>query len=219
MMTWISYQFNYPSSYSMEIVYLVHDYACIILVSVVLLVLLMIIDSLLCRNFFLHFYEDHSLEYLWTVVPFLILLFIAGPSLFTLYFMDSCLFCGPTVKITGNQWYWRYNYGSDSALNFDSYITNEDRYRLLGVDNRVVLPFGIPSRVLVTSGDVIHSWTIPSIGVKVDAVPGRLSQSCFTLFKPGKFFGQCSEICGSNHSFMPINLESVKFDDFANCVS
>lgn len=119
----------------------------------------------------------------------------------------------------GHQWYWSYEYSDFPSKEFDSYIIpleerNQSSVRLLEVDNFTVLPFGFQVRNLVSSADVLHSWTIPSIGVKVDAVPGRLNQLNIWFSRPGIFFGQCSEICGANHRFMPISIEAISLNDF-----
>lgn len=164
----------------------------------------------------MYFFEDHQLEAVWTVVPFIFLLLILVPSLNSLYILDACLFCGLSISIIAHQWYWRYQYNDLSNALFDSYILpSEDRFlRLLDVDNRLIVPNRAPVRFAVTSADVVHSWTVPSFGVKMDAVPGRLNQFCFTSKRPGIFFGQCSEICGANHRFIPIVVESVNFKNF-----
>lgn len=128
-----------------------------------------------------------------------------------------------TIKSIGHQWYWSYEYSDFLNLEFDSYIIprNEistEGFRLLDVDNRTVIPINSQIRILVTSSDVLHSWTVPSIGVKTDAVPGRLNQIRFYSNRPGLFFGQCSEICGANHRFMPIVIESVSNKTFINWI-
>nr|WSP02088.1 cytochrome c oxidase subunit II [Ortmanniana ligamentina] len=159
--------------------------------------------------------EAQSLEAAWTMIPGLLLLVLAIPSVRLLYLLDEV--GGPVVsmKAVGHQWYWTYEFGdSDNLVSFDSYMMSSDDmsgggYRLLEVDNRCVLPYGVDSRVLVSSADVIHAWALPSVGVKVDAVPGRINQLGVHLMSSGVMYGQCSEICGVNHSFMPIGLESV----------
>ena len=149
------------------------------------------------------------------------MLFLAFPSLRLLYLIDEVRQPAVTVKTIGHQWYWRYEYTDFLRLEFDSYIIptedlEDGQFRLLEVDHRVVLPIGVEIRFLVTSADVIHAWTIPALGVKVDAVPGRLNQLGFTVNRPGVFYGQCSEICGSNHSFIPISIEVVDRSAFIN---
>ena len=128
-----------------------------------------------------------------------------------------------TIKVVGHQWYWSYEYTDYCDLDFDSYmISTEDLFlgfpRLLEVDNRVIIPSQNSIRVLVSSSDVLHSWAVPSLGIKMDAVPGRLNQVTFLAPRRGIFYGQCSEICGSNHRFMPIVIESVPFSIFEKWV-
>eukprot|EP01041_Mallomonas_annulata_P016532 gene16532-34450_t len=158
---------------------------------------------------------------MWTIIPALILLAVAVPSFALLYSIDELIDPAVTLKIVGHQWYWSYEYSDfvtlsgGQNLNFDSYmISTSDlklgRFRLLEVDNRVYLPVNTHIRLLVTAADVLHSWAIPSFGVKVDACPGRLTQASLYIKREGLFFGQCSEICGINHGFMPIVVKSVK---------
>jgi len=158
--------------------------------------------------------EHHELEITWTILPGIVLILLALPSLRLLYLIEEATNPLLVIKIIGHQWYWSYDYSIANDLEFDSFIipTNElspGDLRLLEVDNRIVLPWRLESRLLVTSADVLHSWTIPSAGVKADAVPGRLNQMILTPIKPGVFYGQCSEICGANHSFIPIAMEVI----------
>lgn len=153
------------------------------------------------------------------MLPAITLVFIALPSLRLLYLLDEVGSPGLTLKTVGHQWYWSYEYSDFRDLEFDSYMVPTtdlplNGFRLLDVDNRVVLPFTTQVRLLVRAADVIHSWTIPTLGVKVDGVPGRLNQTSFLMSRPGLFYGQCSEICGANHSFMPIVVESVTLSGF-----
>lgn len=181
-----------------------------------------ILFTSILKDFNLNLIEDHKLEFLWTILPMFVLIRIVIPSLDLLYYRETCLFCGLRIYVIGHQWYWRYRIKDFfyNELFFDSYMLSSDisDIRLLEVDNRLILPLETPVRVLCSSFDVIHSWTIPSLGVKIDAVPGRISQSCIVLNRTGVFFGQCSEICGINHSFMPIVLESISLKDFINLV-
>jgi cytochrome c oxidase subunit 2 len=159
---------------------------------------------------------------MWTVSPILLLFFMAYPSLQLLYLTEDSIDCSVVVKAIGHQWYWEYQYNSlDLHFSFDSYMMNSANlennfalYRNLDVDNRIVLPVNIRSLVLVTSADVLHSWTIPRLGVKADAIPGRLNQVALAPLYSGVYYGQCSELCGSNHSFIPITLEAVSGEDF-----
>jgi len=168
--------------------------------------------------------EAQQIETVWTILPAIILLFLALPSLRLLYLTDEVSQPRMTLKAIGHQWYWRYEYSDFLEVEIDSYIIptsdlTPGEFRLLEVDNRVVLPIHLEIRVLVTAADVIHSWTVPSLGVKVDAIPGRLNQLGFTIRQPGVFYGQCSEICGANHSFIPIAIESVNLKSFINWIS
>ena len=215
-MIWNNFFFNSPSSFLIELVVLIHDYVMLFLFSILLSVLLVLRYSSISKNFKLDFFENHQLERVWTIMPFLVLLFILIPSLNSLYMLDTCLFCGMSIRIVGHQWYWSYFYKDLNNLIFDSYmLPQEERdVRGLDVDNRMLVPTFLPIRFMVTSADVIHSWTIPSFGVKIDAVPGRINQFCFSVKRSGVYFGQCSEICGANHSFIPIVMESVNYKDF-----
>nr|AQP27951.1 cytochrome c oxidase subunit 2 [Dicuspiditermes nemorosus] len=168
--------------------------------------------------------EGQMIETVWTIAPAIILVFIAIPSLRLLYLMDEIHSPVMTLKAVGHQWYWSYEYSDFTKLEFDSYmIQQEDQqintFRLLDTDNRIVLPMNSPIRLIVTAADVLHSWTVPSLGVKTDATPGRLNQVSFSINRPGLLYGQCSEICGANHSFMPIVVESVSTNQFINWVS
>jgi len=168
------------------------------------------------------------LEIVWTVVPSLILLVLAYPSFALLYSMDELVSPSVTLKITGNQWYWSYEYSDystneDNSIAFDSYMIPEDdlikgALRLLEVDNRVVLPIETHIRLLITGRDVIHSWAVPSLGVKCDGIPGRLNQTSVFIDRPGVYHGQCSEICGAHHGYMPIVVEGVTPDEYNNWI-
>lgn len=150
-------------------------------------------------------------------MPAITLIFIAIPSLKILYLIEEIINPSITIKTIGHQWYWRYEYSDRKKIEFESYIKQKEdlkEFRLLDVDNRTPIPFSTQVRIIITSSDVIHSWTIPSIGVKIDAVPGRLNQISFTVNKPGLFYGQCSEICGTNHRFIPIVLERIDIKSF-----
>ena len=159
------------------------------------------------------------LEIVWTLVPILILLGISVPSMKMLYFMDKTHDAEMTLKATGNQWYWDYAYPDNGKVEFSSQlIADEDlkegQPRLLATDNPIVLPVDTNIRVLLTANDVIHSWAVPSLGVKTDAVPGRLNETWIRITKEGTFYGQCSEICGRGHGYMPIEIKAVSKEEF-----
>jgi len=171
------------------------------------------------------FTHSSLLEIIWTIIPAVILILIAIPSFTLLYSLDEILDPQITLKIVGHQWYWSYEYSdylttqSDEGFGFDSYLLNTEdltagAFRLLEVDNRVILPVNTHIRLLVSAADVLHSWAVPSFGIKVDACPGRLSQASLFLKREGVFYGQCSEICGLNHGFMPIVVKSVSINDY-----
>nr|QFZ89434.1 cytochrome oxidase subunit II [Megascolecidae sp. YN201756-03] len=201
-----------------------HDHALIIL-TLVLTVVGYALTALMFNKYVNRYVlEAQTIETVWTILPALILLVLALPSLRILYITDEVSNPSITVKTIGHQWYWSYEYTDFINVEMDSYMTpttdlSPGDYRLLEVDNRFVVPMQLEVRMLITAADVLHSWTIPSIGVKVDAVPGRLNQIGFTTSHPGVFYGQCSEICGANHSFMPISMEVVDSKSFMKWIS
>jgi cytochrome c oxidase subunit 2 len=165
--------------------------------------------------------ESQQLELFWTVSPSLILILIGLPSIKLLYILDEVFTPNITIKTIGHQWYWSYEYSDFNDIEFDSYLSdssNNNSFRLLDVDNKISIPINSQIRNLITAADVLHSWTIPSLGIKVDAVPGRLNQINFLCNSPGLFFGQCSEICGTNHRFIPITIESIPASYFINWI-
>lgn len=160
-----------------------------------------------------------GLEIVWTLLPIIVLMVIAVPSMRTLFFMDKAANPEMTLKIIGHQWYWSYQYPDNGGIEFDSNIVPEEdlkkgQIRLLSVDNQVVLPIDTEIRLLMTSEDVIHNWAIPAFGVKMDTVPGRTNEAWVKITRPGVYYGQCSELCGVNHGFMPIAVRAVSKEDF-----
>ena len=163
------------------------------------------------------------LEVVWTVVPILILVFISVPSMKLLFFMDKTQNPGMTLKVIGQQWSWSYEYPDHGGLSFDSSLVPDDELkpgqkRLLDVDNRVVLPVDTDIRLIMTSEDVIHNWAVPAFGIKMDTVPGRLNETWVRITKPGTYYGQCSELCGINHGYMPVVVDAVSKADFQKWV-
>lgn len=196
-----------------------HDHTLIIVFLISSLVLYII--SLMLTTSLTHTstMDAQEVETIWTILPAIILIIIALPSLRILYIIDEINNPSLTVKTIGHQWYWSYEYTDYEDLSFDSYIIptsdlKPGELRLLEVDNRVVLPMEITIRILISSEDVLHSWAVPSLGLKTDAIPGRLNQTTLLSTRPGLYYGQCSEICGSNHSFIPIVLELVPLKHF-----
>lgn len=159
------------------------------------------------------------LEIVWTLVPVLTLVIVGIPSLKLMFFNDKIENAEVTVKAIGHQWYWSYQYPEDN-INFDSYMINDKdlkpgQYRLLEVDQRVIVPAGKTVRLIVTSEDVLHSFAVPALGIKKDAVPGRINETWMRVEKEGVYYGQCSELCGVKHGFMPIAIEVVSPEKYA----
>nr|USH90520.1 cytochrome c oxidase subunit II [Chelonoidis phantasticus] len=198
-----------------------HDHTLMIVFLISTLVLYIITLMMTTKLTYTNTMNAQEVEMIWTILPAIVLITIALPSLRVLYLMDEISNPHLTIKAMGHQWYWTYEYTDYENLEFDSYmIPTQDlpngHFRLLEVDHRMVMPMESPIRMLISAEDVLHSWTVPSLGVKADAVPGRLNQSTFIITRPGVFYGQCSEICGANHSFMPIVVESVPLKHFEN---
>nr|YP_009649171.1 cytochrome c oxidase subunit II [Ovalipes punctatus]QDA22796.1 cytochrome c oxidase subunit II [Ovalipes punctatus] len=224
MTTWSRLGFQDSASPLMEQLIFFHDHIMLILILIITFVGYMM-ASLLTNSFINRYMLEHqTIELIWTAIPAIILVFIALPSLRLLYLLDEVNTPSMTLKTIGHQWYWSYEYSDFLNVEFDSYMvpTNEleeSGFRLLDVDNRTVLPMNTQIRIIISAADVIHSWTVPSLGVKADAIPGRLNQTSFLITRPGLFYGQCSEICGANHSFMPIVIESISTNFFLNWIS
>nr|UIN24693.1 cytochrome c oxidase subunit 2 [Eusirus cf. giganteus clade g1]UIN24706.1 cytochrome c oxidase subunit 2 [Eusirus cf. giganteus clade g2] len=222
MSTWALLSFQDSAAPSMEQLILFHDFTMATLTFITVLVSLSILFMFVYSSTDRHLLQDQYTEIVWTLAPVFVLLFIALPSLSTLYLLDDPFSPNLTIKAVGHQWYWSYEYSDFPSIEFDSYMTPQDEtattFRLLETDNSLVLPIFTQVRVITTGADVIHSWTVPALGVKADAVPGRLNQMIIWLSRPGIFYGQCSEICGANHSFMPIKLEAVPLPVFTNWV-
>nr|ACC94975.1 cytochrome c oxidase subunit II [Zaprionus lineosus] len=224
MSTWANLGLQDSASPFLEQLIFFHDHALLILVMITVLVgylMFMLFFNNYINRFLLH---GQLIEMIWTILPAIILLFIAFPSLRLLYLLDEINEPTITLKSIGHQWYWSYEYSDFNNIEFDSYMipTNEfttEGFRLLDVDNQVVIPMNSQIRILVTAADVIHSWTIPALRLKVDGTPGPLNQTNFLLNRPGFIFWQCSEICGANHSFMPIVIESIPVNYFIKWIS
>nr|AIY59834.1 cytochrome oxidase subunit II [Simulium weji] len=224
MATWSDLGLQDSASPLMEGLNFFHDHTLLILIMITILVgylMFMLFFNKFTNRFLLH---GQTIEIIWTILPAIVLMFIALPSLRILYLLDEINNPAITLKTIGHQWYWSYEYSDFMNLEFDSYMvpTNElesNGFRLLDVDNRIVLPMNTQIRILVTAADVLHSWTVPALGVKVDGTPGRLNQTNFLMNRTGLFFGQCSEICGANHKFMPIVLESSPTNFFIKLIT
>nr|AAU20646.1 cytochrome c oxidase subunit II [Nototriton abscondens] len=198
-----------------------HDHALMAVFLISTLVLYIITTMMTTKMTNTNAMDAQEIEMVWTIMPAIILIVIALPSLRILYLMDEINNPHLTVKAIGHQWYWTYEFTNYENLTFDSYmLPTEDitpgQFRLLEVDNRMVVPMESPVRMLISAEDVLHSWALPSMGIKTDAIPGRLNQTTFISSRPGVFYGQCSEICGANHSFMPIVVETTPLSHFQN---
>nr|UBD07241.1 cytochrome c oxidase subunit II [Otophryne steyermarki] len=198
-----------------------HDHALMAALLISTLVLYIISTLMTTKLSNTNTIDAQEIELVWTIMPAVILIVMALPSLRILYLMDEINDPDLTIKVVGHQWYWSYEYSDFTDISFDSYMiqTNDltpGLFRLLEVDNRVILPTGTATRTLITADDVLHSWAVPSLGVKMDAIPGRLNQTSFMISHSGLYYGQCSEICGANHSFMPIVLEALPMASFMN---
>jgi cytochrome c oxidase subunit 2 len=217
--------FQDAGSIVMEEIINFHNFVMIYLVFVVVAVMWVLFQTFnrfsKTTRFISHKYIIHGslIEIIWTLTPALILVTIAFPSFKLLYLIDEVIDPAITIKVIGHQWYWSYEYSdyydhSGKSINYDSFMIKEEDLKLgdlrnLEVDNRVVIPVDTHIRVIITSADVIHCWSVPSLGVKLDAIPGRLNQTNLLAYREGVFYGSCNEICGVNHAFMPIVVESV----------
>nr|YP_009128297.1 cytochrome c oxidase subunit II [Darthula hardwickii]AJP09349.1 cytochrome c oxidase subunit II [Darthula hardwickii] len=221
MYKWWKYSFQDAMTPTMEQMIMFHDHAMMIIIMITTMVgylLMLMMKNKLVNHMLL---ENQMVEMIWTLSPTIMLVFIALPSLRILYLMEESMNPVITVKAIGHQWYWSYEYSDLKNIEFDSYMVKTkmlkmNEFRLFETDNRLIIPFKMNLRMLTSSMNVIHSWTIPSSGIKIDASPGRINQGSMFISRPGIFYGQCSEICGANHSFMPITMESINIKTFIN---
>nr|QEJ81541.1 cytochrome c oxidase subunit 2 [Diaphanes sp. FM11] len=223
MSTWMHLETQNSVSPLMEQLTFFHDHTMMIMTMITIMVLFIMISMMMNKFLNRFLMEGQLIELIWTILPASSLIFIALPSLQILYLMDEINSPNVTMKSIGHQWFWSYELSDFKDIEFDSYMTsNSDQksfsFRLLDVDNKLIIPYNSLIRMIISSTDVIHSWTIPSAGIKIDATPGRLNQTSFFLNRSGIFYGQCSEICGMNHSFMPIMVESVSPINFINWI-
>jgi cytochrome c oxidase subunit 2 len=226
-----AWELNFQEAQSpvMERVVAFHDLLLIIITLITLFVLALLVAVIVKFN-----EKDHPvpsktthnglLEFLWTAIPVVILVVIAIPSFRLLYFMDKTEQPDLTLKIIGHQWYWSYEYPDHGDFTFDARMVPDEEIkpgqpRLLATDNKIVLPIDSNIRLQMTSTDVIHAWAIPALVHKLDAVPGRINETWMRINKPGTYYGQCSELCGVNHGFMPIEVEAVTKEQFARWVA
>ncbi|UUF92068.1 cytochrome c oxidase subunit II (mitochondrion) [Diaphorina citri] len=217
-MDWMKISLFDSASPMMEQLILFHDYSMMIIVTILSLVSFFMIKMIKALYFSNKILENQMIEFIWTLIPTIVLSIIAIPSLHLLYLMDELNLPILTIKILGHQWYWSYEYNDFSSIEFDSYMLPSSTFRLLEVDNSTPVPLNCQMRLVTSSNDVLHSWTIPSMGIKMDATPGRLNQISMFPNRSGKFFGQCSEICGANHSFMPIVVDVIPMQFFISWI-
>lgn len=220
--TWNIFTFQDSNSIYSDNLISFHNFVIMFISIITSLILFFIVDFMLNLYLNLNLLKNHSTEIVWTIIPILVLIVICYPSLKILYFIDEVFNPYFSIKAIGHQWYWSYEYPEFENYEVNSYIltySEIDQFRLLETDSRLVIPFNVPIRLVVSSLDVIHSWTIQSLGIKVDAVPGRVNQLNLFSIRPGLYFGQCSEICGINHRFMPITLERTRYANFVKWVN
>lgn len=222
--------FQTPASPSAEHLQDFHNMMLYIITAVTLFVLVLLVYVILRYNKHVNpipkqFSHNVLIEVLWTALPVVVLIVIAIPSFQMLYFLDRTEDPEMTLKVTGYQWYWGYEYPDNEGINFMSYMiadedidTNKDQKRLLSTDNKIVLPIDTNIALQITAADVIHSWAVPALGIKLDAVPGRLNETWVNITKPGVYYGQCSELCGKDHSYMPIEVHAVTKEEFKDWV-
>nr|YP_010981222.1 cytochrome c oxidase subunit II [Exoristobia philippinensis]WOE90352.1 cytochrome c oxidase subunit II [Exoristobia philippinensis] len=222
MSLWTNIMLQDGNSSIMENLILFHDYAMIVIMMILVLIFYIMMNMIMNKFINRYMFEGQMIEIIWTVVPVLLLIFLVFPSLKILYLSDEVFNPFMSIKVLGHQWYWSYEYSDFDDVSFDSFMISSNdlySYRLLDVDNRMVVPLHVNMRILISSLDVIHSFALPSVGVKVDAVPGRINQIMMNLNRPGIYYGQCSEICGVNHSFMPIVLEVNNMSNFLKWIN
>ena len=214
MIFWGIYSLQDALRVTIEQIVYFHDYLMMVILIIMCIVGYFLGFVLFTKTFSSRIVADHLVESVWTILPIVVLIFLVYPSIYLLYLVDERrveFLC--TLKVIGHQWYWRYKIDGLFSLDIDSYLDRESAVRLIDVDNRVVVPAQEHIRALITSRDVLHSWALPALGVKIDAIPGRLNQFVFIVILNSVIHGQCSEICGVNHSFIPIVIEAVRLSD------
>lgn len=216
MPIWRKISLQNSNSPLMEHLLFFHDHRILLIILIIALTLIIITKALKIKNFNRFLLESHQTELFWTSVPALILIFIALPSLKTLYIIEENINPLITIKVLGFQWYWYYEYSNILEKKITSNILNSIKTRRISTINNLVIPSLTPTRLLISSKDVLHSWTIPALGVKTDATPGRINQIVLIIKRPRILIGQCSEICGAGHRFIPILMESPNMNNFIN---
>lgn len=197
-----------------EIITFFHDYVSIIICLITTLVAVNLIFILKRKVHSSFFKDNHTLENFWLIIPIIILVVLGFPRIKNLYISEEI--CNPdlTFKVQGYQWYWSYRFENKETQDFDRIIEKTSYNRLLETNNHLIVPVETPIRFIISSNDVIHSWTIPSLGIKSDALPGRINQLFAVVNRPGLYVGQCREICGANHRFIPIVISAIAIKTF-----
>nr|BCR02920.1 cytochrome oxidase subunit 2 [Riccardoella reaumuri] len=219
MPMWNKLYFQNSNSPIMEHLMFFHDHSMMIIIIATIMTFYIMMNSIMNKKNNRFLSEANQMEIFWTTLPAIMLMFIAIPSLKTLYLMEESMNPSITIKTMGLQWFWNYEYSELKNIKLNSMIMKSNKIRIMNTSNKLMIPSMTPTRMLITSKDVIHSWTIPSLGVKVDAIPGRMNQIFIMIKRPSIMLGQCSEICGAGHSFMPIMLESSSMNMFLKNIS
>ena len=227
MLLYSDYPYSFSTTFqdnaSLQLISIIDLHSTLIyyLILLGIIVLYLFIQSLKQLKLpFINIHHNNQLEFLWTIFPSIILFFIGVPSLKLLYIQDEIIECEQTIKAIGNQWYWSYEYSDyENNIEFDSFLISENdlsigEFRQLTVDNNLVLPVNTNIRILLTANDVLHSFAVPSLGIKADCIPGRLNSLGVIINRLGLFYGQCSELCGAYHSSMPIAIESTTLNNY-----
>ena len=219
MPIWSSLSFQNRNSPLIEHLIFFHDHSIIILTTITLITIYLLVSSIKSKKFNKFFLEAQEIELFWTSMPAILLIFIAIPSLKTLYIIEENSNPILNIKTIAFQWYWNYEYSNIKKINFNSIINKKEIIKLIDTSNHLIIPIKTPTRIIITSKDVIHSWTIPSLGIKTDATPGRINQNYILINRPRILVGQCSEICGAGHRFIPITIERITIKSFKKLIS
>jgi cytochrome c oxidase subunit 2 len=214
MPSWSSLTFQDRASPIIEQLVFFHDHTIVVLSLITVFILYAIISTVTAKSYCKYLMDGQEVETIWAVLPAVVLIFVAVPSMKILYIIEDSKLSNLTAKVTGHQWYWSYEMVTTNGRELESFIEPSKTTRLLSRRADLIFPVSSYLRLLITSADVIHAWALPTMGVKVDAVPGRLNQTFIFRKRQGKFSGQCSEICGANHSFIPISVTVSSPDRF-----
>nr|YP_010388110.1 cytochrome c oxidase subunit II [Aclerda takahashii]UPO69094.1 cytochrome c oxidase subunit 2 [Aclerda takahashii] len=211
----IKYSFPINSSVQMMNMNILNDKIMLMMIMLMMLVMMMLTFNLINKMIFKLMFDNQKLEFLWTIFPMIMIIVISYYSVMTLYLNNEMKSNSINIKITGNQWFWNYNY-MNFNMKFNSYMiyNNMFNFNIMETDNKMIIPLNTQIMIIISSLDVIHSWSIPSMNIKIDAIPGQINNSVIQTNKVLIMFGQCSEICGINHSFMPIMVESILMKNF-----